>query len=83
MTDAFNSKIGGLFGGQELRALGTMVFLEAARAFDPTAQSERPAAMLELTVLREQPSFDMRSFVEGAEVPVGDIVRAEKIVALA
>ena len=83
VTDAFNSTIGGLFSGRELRSLGTLVFLEAARAFDPSLKGGRPSAMLELTVLREKPSFDMRSFVEGAEVPQADVVRAEKFVALA
>ena len=84
VTDAFNSKIGGLFSGAELRALGTMVFLEAGRAFDPNGPTEdRPAAMLELTVLREQPAFGMKSFVDGTDVPAADIVRTERIVALA
>jgi hypothetical protein len=83
VTDAFNSTIGGLFSSRELRPLGTLVFLEAARAFDPSLRSGRPSAMLELTVLKEQPSFDMGSFVDGTEVPSADIVRAEKFVALA
>jgi hypothetical protein len=38
--------------------------------------------MLELTVLKERPSFDMRSFIEGAEVPAADVVRTERFVAL-
>jgi len=83
VTDAFNSSIGGLFSGRELRSLGTLVFLEAARAFDPRLKGGRPSAMLELTVLKEKPSFEMRSFVEGADVPGADVVRAEKFVALA
>jgi hypothetical protein len=83
VTDAFNSTIGGLFSARELRPLGTMVFLEAARAFDPSLQSGRPSAILELTVLKEQPSFDMGSFVDGTDAPEADIVRAEKIVSLA
>jgi hypothetical protein len=82
VTDAFNSTIGGLFSGRELRPLGTMVFLEAARAFAPELERGRPSAMLELTVLKEKPSFDMGSFVEGADIPPADIVRTEKFVAL-
>jgi hypothetical protein len=82
VTDAFNSRIGGLFSANELRPLGTLVFLEAARAFDPSLRSERPSAMLELTVLKETPSFDLRSFVDGADIPPADIVRQEKFVAL-
>ena len=83
VTEAFNSTIGGLFSARELRPLGTMVFLEAARAFAPDLAAGRPSAMLELTVLAEQPSFDMGTFIEGAEVPPADVVRTEKFVSLA
>ncbi|HXI32367.1 MAG TPA: hypothetical protein VNG89_28215, partial [Vicinamibacterales bacterium] len=82
VTEAFNSQIGGLFSSRQLRPLGTLVFLEAARAFDPSLKAAQPSAMLELTVLREQPSFDMRTFVDGVEVPAADIVRAERFVSL-
>lgn len=83
VTAAFNSDIGGLFSGRELRPLGTMVFLEAARTFAPDAAAVRPTAMLELTIVREKPSFDMGSFVGGAEIPAADVVRVEKFVSLA
>lgn len=82
VTEAFNSTIGGLFSARELRPLGTMVFLEAARAFAPDLQAARPSALLEVTVLTEQPSFDMARFVEGEPVPPGDVVRSERLVSL-
>jgi hypothetical protein len=82
VTDAFNSTIGGLFSPGELRPLGTLVFLEAARSFAPELKAARPSAMLELTILKEQPSFDMRSFVSGANPPADDVVRTEKFVTL-
>jgi hypothetical protein len=83
VTSAFNSKIGSLFSGREIRPLGTLVFLEAARAFKPTLASARPSAMLELTVLKENPSFDLTAFPDSGDVPVSDVVNAQKFVALA
>src|SRR5688572_4273844 len=82
VTEAFNSKIGGLFSAGELRPLGTMVFLEAARAFAPELKASRPSALLELTVLTDQPGFAMGSFVEGKPVPPSDVVRTERFVSL-
>lgn len=66
VTAAFNSKIGGLFSGNELRPLGTLVLIEAGAALDPTLDA-RPSAMLELTILKEQPAFNLSSFVDGKE----------------
>ena len=59
------------------------MFLEAARAFDPSLGSAPSSAILELTVLKNQPSFEMGTFVDGAEIPAGDIVDIQKFVALA
>ena len=83
VTDAFNSSIGGLFNGRELRQFGTLVFLEAARAFDPGLPSLRPSAILQLTVVKDAPSFPLGSFVEGAEIPAADVVNVQKFVSLA
>jgi hypothetical protein len=83
VTSAFNSKIGSLFSGREIRPLGTLVFLEAARAFKPTLASARPSAMLQLTVLKENPSIEFTAFVDSGDVPSSDVVNAQKFVALA
>jgi hypothetical protein len=83
VTDAFNSSIGGLFNGRELRQFGTLVVLEAARAFDPSLPSLAPSAILQLTVVKDAPSFALGSFVEGEEIPADDIVNAQKFVSLA
>jgi hypothetical protein len=81
VTDAFNSNIGGLFGGNELRPLGTLVFIEAGTALDPTL-NPRPSAMLELTVLKDKPVFKLPSFIAGDEPSAADIVNAQKFVSL-
>ena len=83
VTDAFNSTIGGLFSAGQLRPLGTLVFLEAARSFAPELAGGRPNAMLELTILKERATADLSSFIESGEVAEADIVRRERFVALA
>jgi hypothetical protein len=51
VTRAFNSELSDLFGGPVLRSMGSMVFVEAARAFDPLEDVE-PAARPDITLLR-------------------------------
>ncbi len=83
VTAAFNTHLGSLFSGSLLRPLGTMVFLEAGRAFAGQLQASRPSAMLELNVVRDAPSFDLGSFVDGTPVPEGDlVVPPQKFVAI-
>ena len=60
-----------------------LVFLEAARAFDPGLPSLRPSAILQLTVVKDAPSLPLGSFVDGADIPAADIVNAQKFVSLA
>jgi hypothetical protein len=83
VTEAFNSTIGGLFSAGELRPLGTLVFLEAARSFAPELAGGRPNAMLELTILKERATADLSSFIESGDVAEADVVRRERFVALA
>jgi hypothetical protein len=83
VTDAFNNGITSNFSGPALRPLGTMVFLEAARVFDPVLEAQPPSAILEVTVLKDKPAFEIGSFIEGEMPKSGDIVRAEKMVSLA
>ena len=78
-----NSKIGSLFGGNELRPLGTMVFVEAGAAFDTALATARPSALLELSILKDVPAFDLRSFVDGTDPPAADVVNVQKFVSLA
>jgi hypothetical protein len=49
ITETFNSQLSDLFGGPVLRALGSMIFLEAARAFDSLEDLD-PVARLDVTI---------------------------------
>lgn len=82
VTDAFNDGITSNFSGPALRPLGTMVFLEAARVFDPVLEAQPPSAILELTVLKEKPAFQIGSFIDGDMPKSDDVVRVEKLVSL-
>ena len=85
VTDAFNKKVSGVYGGGALRPLGTMPFVEAAGAFSRDAASAKPAALFELTVVRQTAGFDLAKFVDPAEPqapPREDIVIQERLVAV-
>ncbi|MGE4056804.1 MAG: hypothetical protein AB7F99_18590, partial [Vicinamibacterales bacterium] len=82
VTEAFNSRIGGLFSANEVRPLGTLAFLEAGAALDPTLNDVRPAAKLELTILKDQPTFRLPAFVEGNDPTAADIVNTQTFVSL-
>ena len=66
-----------------MRSLGTLVFLEAARAFDATLAPLPPSALLELTVLKDKPSVPLAMLADGGEPPAADIVQVQKLVSLA
>jgi hypothetical protein len=57
-----------------------MVFLEAARALDPALATTRPSAMLSLTVLKEQRTFEMSDFLKNRVPDAKDIALAERCV---
>lgn len=53
LTQTFNSGLSSLFDrGNTLRQLGTVIFLEASRAFDPDLAAVPPVARLVVTLLR-------------------------------
>jgi hypothetical protein len=74
VTAAFNSKIGNVFVGDALRPLGSMIFIEAARALDPSLGDIEPTAMLDLVVVKQQSQFSMPKFLEGEMPGEGDVV---------
>ena len=65
LTEAFNNKVGNtIYEGAGMRPLGTMLFLEVARALDPKlAKKIRPIAMMELIVLKEDSTFEVADFL--------------------
>jgi hypothetical protein len=80
VTKTFNHRLASVYGDDVLRPLGSMVFLEAARALDPALATTRPSAMLSLTVLKEQRTFEMSDFLKNRVPDAKDIALAERCV---
>ena len=69
VTETFNSGLSGLFGGPVLRALGTMVFLEAAKAFDESFTTVEAVAGLDVILLRSSaPKSWREDFLAGKAI---------------
>jgi hypothetical protein len=69
VTQAFNSGLGGVFGGQaqqRMREFSSLIFLEAAKAFDPTLADVQPLARLDVFLLRPSaPATTITNFLNG------------------
>ncbi len=52
ITKAFNQHLAPLYGDTALRPLGTVLFLEAAQAFEDNAKMQPPKAILQVAVLK-------------------------------
>ena len=80
ITSTFNNNIKSLFGGDRIRPLGTMAFIEAASALDPTLGVLAPVAMMDLLVVKQQSQFQLPTFLEGESPDPHDIVIQQSIV---
>jgi hypothetical protein len=79
ITETFNSKIKSVYGGEAVRPLGSMAFLEAASVLDPGTATAR--AMLDLVVVKQQAKFNLPDFLTGATPPKEDVVVQQRLVA--
>jgi hypothetical protein len=80
ITTAFNKLAGEtVFAGLSFRALSQSVFVEAARALQPSLAA-KPRAMLTLSVLQPQRTFTLAEFLNGAVPPADDVLLAERLV---
>ncbi|MEW6210754.1 MAG: hypothetical protein AB1631_20485 [Acidobacteriota bacterium] len=82
ITETFNNNIRSLFGGDRIRPLGTMAFIEAAAALDPTLSLVEPVATMDLIVVKEQSQFQLPGFLEGETPGNSDIVIQQRFVNL-
>jgi hypothetical protein len=75
LTETFNKEIKSLYGGAEVRAYGTWIFLEAARALagDP-ALLEPPSARLHLAVVRDNSPYKLEKYLDGELPPEADLL---------
>jgi len=80
ITETFNNNIRSLFGGDRIRPLGTMAFIEAASALDPALGVVEPVATMDLIVVKQQSQFQLPTFLEGAAPDNSDIVIRQRFV---
>lgn len=80
ITRAFNKNIKSTFGGDEIRPLGTIMFLEAALALDPGLSRVESIAILDLIVLKQSTEFNFKSFLEKGDVPHDEILLHERLI---
>lgn len=81
VSDTFNEDIGGLYSGETLRPLGSLLMLEIAGILDNTLIGKlKPAAMLELVVVKAQSQFALADFLENKRPPAADIALQQSIV---
>jgi hypothetical protein len=80
LTGAFHDRIRSVYGGDGLRALGSMVFLEASCALDAGLRLATPNALLSLTVLKERSTFALESFLAGQKPAREDVALEQRLV---
>ncbi len=80
ITRAFHEKVNSVYGKDSLRSLGQMVFLEASRSLDPMLRNTIPSAMLSLTVLKEESTFPIASFLDGTYPGEKEVATGQQLV---
>lgn len=84
VTQTFNGSISKLHGGDKSRPIGTLLFVEAAKALNPTLQHTDPTALLELIVLKANAPFKTKlaNYIAGELPEKSDTVIEERLVSL-
>lgn len=68
VTRTFHGRLSTLFGGETIRQLGSVVFLEASRVFDGEVAGAKPVSRLVVTLLRSTAGEDViADYVNGKE----------------
>jgi len=80
VVSTFNRDLSSVYGGDLLRPLGSMIFLEAAAALDPSIANARPNALLAMTVLKDQREFKMEDFLQNKRPKASDIAIQQRLV---
>jgi hypothetical protein len=81
-TDTFNDRLRSVYGNDALRALSSMVLLEASRAIDPDFSSKPPQAMLSIMTFTNGHTYDLNDFVAGVMPPRDQVAVAQTLVSL-
>jgi hypothetical protein len=72
-----------VYGGDSLRTLGSLVFLESARVLDSSLRATRPSAMLRIQVLKEKRSFLLKNYLNGERPDEAEIAVTQTLTSVA
>lgn len=80
LTNVFNEKVWSIYGKGAVRPLGTILFAEAARVFDPAVRVDE-SALLRLTVVKKAVApFPPAGFPQNAAIPPDQVLVDETLV---
>jgi len=79
-TQAFHDNLSSVYGGDSLRALSSMVLVEASRAIAPELSVANSSAMLTILTLTNNTSFDLATFLDGKMPPKQEVAVAQTLV---
>lgn len=82
ITESFNKDFRNVYGGDAIRPLGTLLFLEAAMTFLPLETNTKASALLDLTVLRQGAEFRFDGKIRPDELPLKDVLTHKQFVEL-
>ena len=82
VTATFNAELKNIALGDALRPLGALMFIEAAKVFDPSLAA-RTSALFTLTDVRDEVRFPPDNFPNHDTLPATDVVLSETIVHVA
>ncbi len=80
ITDTFNSQLNSVYGNDALRPLGTLVFIEASKAFHPQLGQIASSALLDLMILRKDATFPPAGFPDKLDVDRNDVLLEQRLV---
>jgi hypothetical protein len=83
ITEAFHGGLTSVYGGDSLRTLGSLVFLESARVLDSSLRATRPSAMLRIQVLKEKRSFLLKNYLNGERPDEAEIAVTQTLTSVA
>ena len=82
ITESFNKDFRNVYGGDAIRPLGTLLFVEAAMAFLPLETNTKASALLDLVVLRQGAEFRFDGKIRPDQLPLKDILTHKQFVEL-
>jgi len=79
-TQTFNDQLSSIYGGDSLRALSSVVLVEASRAIAPELMVNDSSVMLNILTLTNNHAFDLGDFLLGEMPPKDQVALAQTLV---